>query len=458
MVQMEDVTTLSARSTLFGLPPQGLETGAVEGLLSYLVRLARAHCVSPRKLVLHILGPANLELATIFRHHSFMLQAHSVNGAGTHASLFAKTLEELTQVKGLRNLTLLPWSPIVSSRSQKLIMRNARWCAECLSSWKQEGLEIYRPLCWSIGLYRVCSNHLTPLQDRCRHCGKPQPCLPIKPSMGTCDTCGGWLGVSTEFPRAADDEELWANALIEDLVTHNYAASASLTRANLEHTLKAIVIRFGGGEKKACCDRLGLPAHTLSSWLKKGANPDFLLWMRLCRAASVTPSDFLNTQTEPFQLSPPAKDYFRRESPPSTYPYGPRKIISPADRPAIEKQLERIAQDPNDTRPFRQVAKSLGFGVGALKHWFEPKVAEIVAKSSEGRRQRTQQRIELGKRMVIEITNMVIDSGRYPARNVVNHLLLERGFSLMEEEWHQAYLRTKTQRLSENDNKKGGSQ
>ncbi len=39
------------RSRLYGLDPIGMDTPAWEGLISYLVRLARAHCVSPRDLI-----------------------------------------------------------------------------------------------------------------------------------------------------------------------------------------------------------------------------------------------------------------------------------------------------------------------------------------------------------------------------------------------------------------------
>jgi TniQ len=46
-----EIPSIPPRSILYSIPPIGLGTGDVEGLTSYICRLAEAHCVSPTNLL-----------------------------------------------------------------------------------------------------------------------------------------------------------------------------------------------------------------------------------------------------------------------------------------------------------------------------------------------------------------------------------------------------------------------
>ncbi len=49
--------SIPARSRLFQLEPIGIGTPYVESLTSYIVRLAKAHCLLPRTLITKMIAP-----------------------------------------------------------------------------------------------------------------------------------------------------------------------------------------------------------------------------------------------------------------------------------------------------------------------------------------------------------------------------------------------------------------
>ena len=101
-------------SRLYALEPLGMGTLHVESLTSYMARLAEAHSVSLRTLVIQELLPLlkrdylSNPLSNCL--DSFWIEAaRALNGTGVLAQDWAQALERLTLRTDLRFLTLQPW-------------------------------------------------------------------------------------------------------------------------------------------------------------------------------------------------------------------------------------------------------------------------------------------------------------------------------------------------------------
>lgn len=102
------IPDLPPRSRLFAMPPAGLGTDHVEGLTSYLTRLARAHAVNPRRLLRDVFAKtcrSPIQLRCAARHVD---DIGTMNGVGSYAAIFTLLTTELTTVSGIRHLTFLP--------------------------------------------------------------------------------------------------------------------------------------------------------------------------------------------------------------------------------------------------------------------------------------------------------------------------------------------------------------
>jgi hypothetical protein len=105
------------RSRLYHLAPIGLGTPYVESLTGYVARLAEAHNVSTRTLVvrelLPLLGRCHLSKAVNSSLSSFWTGGvRAVNGIRTLAGDWRRVLQDLTGRRDLHFLTLLTWAEV----------------------------------------------------------------------------------------------------------------------------------------------------------------------------------------------------------------------------------------------------------------------------------------------------------------------------------------------------------
>src|SRR5207247_2306305 len=121
------------RSRLFHLEPVGVGTPETESLTGYVARLAEAHGVSTRHLVVHeilpLLGRPHLAASwtnTGLLSAFWRRETRALNGTRTLARNLVRALEALTGRRGLQSLTLLTWSDVLSV--QQLQRPTRAWC------------------------------------------------------------------------------------------------------------------------------------------------------------------------------------------------------------------------------------------------------------------------------------------------------------------------------------------
>lgn len=222
------------RSRLYFLEPIALDTPYVEGLISYICRLAEAHNVSPGILVKQEVLPCFRETYSVSGRTAYKVQGDGVsvsvnsfptppyrknpNEYGLLAWQYIEGLQSLTLKNNLQTLTIPSWSGTHQLQAVDLARESRSWCPECFQDWLICEQPVYEPLIWSIAAVTVCPRHHQPLRTCCPHCQKTQRPMSGRMQVGRCSYCLNWLNVQPERPA---EVELLVEA---DLEWHHWVA------------------------------------------------------------------------------------------------------------------------------------------------------------------------------------------------------------------------------------------
>lgn len=242
-----DNLTLPKRSFLYSLKPIGLGTPTVEGLPSYLTRLASAHEITVETLIRHYIAPLfflneqpshlsqndAIKLAISQAHRSLeILQQPDAQfwlDRTKHVSKVVDIVKLVTSREDISYLTLLPWQTWRLS-FKHIFHTEQRWCAACYQEWRDADSPIYQPLLWALEPVTVCPYHQRYLQLHCLCYGHAQPFLKLRKLNGYCHECGVWLGRFVDLPSYSltkghkFDWDLWVAQALGKLI----AASPSI--------------------------------------------------------------------------------------------------------------------------------------------------------------------------------------------------------------------------------------
>jgi hypothetical protein len=265
------------RSLLHALTPIGLGTQEVESLASYFCRLANSHSCTTNDLTQLIIekvepGRWNTYQADDGRSR-YVWHERAVSGLGEGALTWASILSELTGVKGLDRMTLLPLKSILAPKA--LIAQKARWCPHCLDDDQRAGRTPYLRLSWDVGVYKVCSKHQVPLRHECGHCGKSN----VRNNAnfvvpGWCTSCDHFLGcpehAGPKSPIAPDEAILVEQAQAIDELLAASAADPSLgftpDLQKLHLTIEELIHEMDGGICAHFAKRIGMRKSTIHHW------------------------------------------------------------------------------------------------------------------------------------------------------------------------------------------------
>jgi hypothetical protein len=189
-VQMDAV--MPPRSALVSFAPEGLGTPYRESLSSYIQRLSDFYCLTPQRFCNEVILPHSKDYRCGADDKYWQVPAF--NGIGASPVLWAKSLEEMTTVEGLHNLTLGPIQTLVSGR--ELMAKYRRWCPYCLQEDELLGAT-YGRLLWDIGPITTCPKHRVRLIAKCV-CKAEEMLQPWsrKYLPGLCWKCGRNLSIT----------------------------------------------------------------------------------------------------------------------------------------------------------------------------------------------------------------------------------------------------------------------
>lgn len=423
--------TLPNRSALYPLPPLGVGTPDVESLTSYLARLAAAHSVSPRVLlveaVIPLVGRNDLSKATDNSLSAFWtMDSRALNGTGTIARVWTQAVVTLTGCIDLAHLTLLTWRAVLPTRG--LLRRSRAWCPACYEEWRRDGSIVYDPLRWALAAVTVCPRHRRLLRQACPHpdCRRSLPPLASRSTPGHCTACGGWLGASAE--TGEDEGEVlgaevvawqsWVDTAVGDLLATSPMA-APPGRERVTSLIARCVAPTGGST--AFARAMQLKHETVWSWTRGTQLPSLGALLALGYRLDLSPRNILLADPGPINDAP------IRPRPPEAVPATAtrrKRFETDRVRAALADVLQRAEEPPPS---MRAVARRLGYDHVDLSGRFPALCHAISARYLAHCRTLSAQRMERLCAEVREATFRLHAQGTYPSSVRVASLLAHPG-------------------------------
>lgn len=401
---------LSPRSHLYHLDPIGLGTPYGECLTSYVSRLAEAHAVSVKTLVLdEILSKfSNIYTARPSLIKSFWLWSSVLNGTSQSTYDWTQALAALTLRTDIHTLTMLTWQHVLTSRM--LLRRTQAWCPDCYAEWVRSRSEIYTPLLWVLQSVTLCIRHQRRLQSQCPNpkCSSQLPYLFTFERPGYCSKCQAWLGSNTAdavesvsaIPRAELDWQQWVEQAIGDLLIAAVEVSVPPRMERVSSIISKYVEQVTDGNVRALARQLGLSNRGLRDVQLGQRILQLDTLLQICYRLGITPRQFLMDEggAEQVQIPSSVLPEFRRIS---------RRTYKPFHIEEVHGQLEEIAASHEAPPPsMAEVARRVGHDQSNLTERFPALTRAISVRYHTFRRTHREAWLQ---QVCNEIRNVMLD-------------------------------------------------
>lgn len=407
-------------SRLYNITPLGMGTPYIESLTSYIIRLSEIHKVTPGiligKEITPLLNKHYLSKTVIRGGGGLYKSTASLNGIKSGSLDLVGVLEKLTLRNDLIYTTMLTWSKVLPTRG--LLSSQKSWCPVCIEEWKTSDKPIYEPLLWFIREVNVCPKHKIHMETSCPCCSKEIPILSRNTRHGYCTHCRHWLGQNrSDLVQLDEEKHFWdfwkANAIGEILETMP-SIKATPDRSRIINTLNKAVKECTNGVVSKLAKMMNIPIGTFKSYFDNNLPPiSKLLIISFC--LGVTLNQFLTIPLTKISFSVQMFSYKSNveSNGNKRFPVG-----------YIEKQLEYCANSHIYPPPsIKEIANLIGCD-RRLLYKKAPELSKIISrKYLDYINNRSQERIELIKKRVIEAVNSLNQKGIYPSRRKVEEFL-----------------------------------
>jgi len=400
---------------LFGLRPVGPETGAVESLTSYIMRLAAAHLVTVGHMIMSSLGPLLDRAATqgaslkdrgaYFDRFFYRTDDGALDGIAPAARDWSVGLGQLTGQTALGQLTLAAWAPVLPA--WRLIRRTAAYCPTCLI----EDQVPYQRLTWALDVVTLCLPHQRRLLIRCGTCGESVRHLSWGGEIDRCSVCGESLASAQASSMAIDSQEVaWQRWVVRSIEAVLVRPPESLPSPSaLASALSQCVDIAADGNRARFGRLVGSSKSSVTGWLTGESLPRLEALLRICYVARADLRALLEGRVHPVAVPdeslPPWHTSERRSH----------------DWSAVEARLvESLRGEPMS---LRALITQLGVDRGELRARFPDLCDQIAARYSASREERTTARsARLGGLVEATIQSLAMD-GRTATRRAVEREL-----------------------------------
>lgn len=411
-------------STLYNIEPIALNTGFVESLSSYLIRLAYEHNVSVGHLLNKMIFPEMdkdyLNKSSSYGGNRYYDGARSLNGYKGNSIELVKVLQVLTTRNDLSGLTLYNLRDFIPLRN--LLKETLAWCPDCIKSWNNNE-SVYYPLIWYLKPVKICKVHARYLNEFCPQCNKKIAILRRQMVLGYCPHCFTSLEHEKEKMQPSMREMKWHLFVyrnMEDLILlkQNRISNKSF-KEELCKCLYFINEKYFFSNVSSFSKFLGVPKTTLRYWLNEENTPSIDHLLKICFKLDKKILDFLLKYEKPdvniFQI------HDRQVNNIET-----KEIRRPLNQPEIEKKLiEFLSKDPPISMTL--VAEKIGRNKRVLYQNFPVLCKEISSKYSEYLKYQSDQRIKQLKLEIRQVFDLLIEEGVYPSRRKMEKKLNRKG-------------------------------
>ncbi len=198
------------RLNLYDIKPQNVLSKDVESLSSYLARLARAHVIDIKRLILELRNVYRVEKGlhrTVSSNN--LLGLNSVNKANRSLVL---GLYKCTGNKNVKYLSLFALDNIINY--SYVVKKSVFWCPHCLYFKRLNNNTIYVKLIWQMNIVMYCEKHNTCLENQCPSCSNT---MDFFYKVGYCNHCNSFLGHINVTREKKLPYEYWINDQIGNL-------------------------------------------------------------------------------------------------------------------------------------------------------------------------------------------------------------------------------------------------
>ncbi len=287
----------------------GKNTGDVEALHSYVLRLARLHSVTPSYLFEVIARRAgrHSELRPGDRITAVVGPQLDRPRPAEHSVVPLLTTMASECEIALKNSTFMFLSKALS-RTVNCYSRFSKWCPGCVADQSLEGVPVHHKLVWSFSAVKACHVHRMGLTNRCLECG-------ARPLGGpayadSCRACGTRFDRVHASTRVAVAHEEYALDLVE-LVDSSMFRTGDYQVGAIKSFIHRLVC-YVWLEKRERYRFEGLPRHEFMTYLRR-EHPPTLSMVRRTSARLGLPIDSLLHPWGPY-----TRDFFLPEhAPPS---------------------------------------------------------------------------------------------------------------------------------------------
>lgn len=418
--------SLPPASPLYPLEPLGVGTPLVEGVTSYVIRLADAHAVFPIRLIQqcvlpHLVAepghhPATARLGYVWGANGIVL-----NGLWDSTARWSAVLVDLTGSASLTAGTLLRWRDVLAV--SHLLRCTHAWCPQCYAAWHAAGDPLYAPLVWSIAVVTICPQHGTSLQEHCPTCGATIPSLHPQACPGQCPHCDTLLiHPPPDVAPAPDPWTVWVAQQVGALL------AAPRTDPPPPRAHVAAVVRAVGDQVptrkqvRELARRIGVSASAVTQWRGEHTLPELKNWLRLAAVLHTSLVAMLTTTP-----APPIPDAYPHV--PTPQPTTPRSLPHRVlDRAAIHAALTQVLADPREPPPsMRAVGRQVEYNPNHLRYAFPDLCKAISARYQAYRHVQSLARRQAITTQIHAAVAMVDAQGHAPTLTRVMALVPIRG-------------------------------
>lgn len=416
---------LDSRSDLYSIEPIGLQTGLVESLSSYLIRVAYEHNLSVghlfNKKIFPEMNKSYLERASAYGGNRFYEKAKTVNGYMEIAVELAWTVEKLTSRDDLINLTLYNLKEFIPLRN--LLKDTLTWCPDCIRTWEKDGEVIYYPLIWHLKPVEICKKHSRFLVDRCPICKKKVDIIRRQMVPGYCPNCSSILAQESESKRINLEKfwwELYVYENVKDILSINHN---KIDVQSFKHTfiskLKVINEERFSNNVARFSRHLSIPKSTLRYWLNGQNFPSLDNILKICFKLNKEILDFLlesqKLDVNIFQIND--KWVINNKT---------KQTRKPLNYDVIEKKLiEHLSTDTPIS--MNSVAKVIDRDKRVLYRNFPDLCKQISRKYYDYIKEKSELRIKRLKEQINLAFNELENEGLYPSRRKIEDKINKNG-------------------------------
>ena len=414
---------------LYGCFPAGVGTPLVESVTSFLCRLAMARNLSTSDVLEYLVFPEvppHLRPGMRDVGQYLSRDAAGLDGLGPLTESVVVALSDLTDLDGLEEHTLVPWTRVLSGRNPGAILRGSkRWCARCFSDWYRKGVEPWEPLVWRLAPVVRCPIHRTELSHLCPACGMPQAAVNKLAPIGRCSWCGGWLHVDDPRLRSAVGAadlawerrwQWWTSTAAARMLCVPQEALAHASPAGFVHLLVDSVRRLAGGKSTELGLRLGVSYATLKRWASQETRPRLDYFLAVCMRLGADPAAVgLFPYGAPFAIPWRAWGLKTRPWPELSSDARYRTVRYSSDFWADVGARINAAVAEDGRRSASEIARSLGVSLPGLRHHYPEAVDELVSRHSRRKERLRRERFDAQEDALRGAVASLSAEGEYPS-------------------------------------------